>query len=175
MTDQYKTAYFAGGCFWCTEAAFQSQKGVIDVISGFAGGTEPNPTYRDVAYGKTNYREAVEVTYDPKSIDYTKLLEIFWLSIDPFDEGGQFADRGTHYTTAIYTQSDEETQLAQESKAQIENEKGKTVVTDILPHTQFFAAENSHQDFHLKNPLRYNAYKYGSGRVKKLKDIWGEN
>lgn len=170
MNNSYQTAIFAGGCFWCTEAAFDSIDGVVETLSGYTGGDTDTPSYQN----HSGHYEALRVTYDPAVVDYNKMLEIFWQSIDPFDTGGQFYDRGQSYQTAIFYQNDTEKQAALVSKKVMEARLGKPTAPKILPATTFWPAEEYHQNYHQKNPLRYKAYKHGSGRVKKLKGIWGE-
>jgi len=160
-------ATFAGGCFWCIEAAFEELDGVESAISGYTGGDKKDPTY----YDHEGHREAVQITYDPEKISYKKLLEIFWTHIDPTDEGGQFADRGHSYTTAIYYHDDEQKSLAEESKQAIKLDE--PVVTEILPAKEFYEAEKEHQGYYKTCSLQYNAYKLGSGRVQRLKELWG--
>lgn len=174
LKENDKKAIFAGGCFWCTEAAFDFVDGVKETVSGYTGGELENPTYEQVSSGKTKHREALLVIYDATKVDYQKLLEIYWENIDPFDEGGQFFDRGEHYKTAIFYVDEEQKQLAESSKLEIEERLGKSVAPDILPASEFYAAETYHQNYHQKNPLRYNLYKKGSGRTRKLQKIWGK-
>jgi peptide methionine sulfoxide reductase msrA/msrB len=174
---KYKKATFSGGCFWCSEYDFEQRPGVIEVISGYAGGTEKNPEYNDVASGQTSHREAVQVVYDPKKLDYNVLLDLFWRHIDPTDEGGSFVDRGFQYTTAIFYEDDEQKKLAEESKKNLE-ESGrydKPIVTQILPFTSFYPAEDYHQDYSEKNPLRYKLYRRGSGRDQYINSVWGDD
>lgn len=166
-------AIFAGGCFWCTEAAFDIVDGVTQTTSGYTGGHVDNPTYKDVSSGKSGHVEALEVVYDPNIVTYKELLEVFWKSIDPTDLTGQFADRGPQYQTAIFYLNDEQYQEAEASKKAIEERLGATVYTKILKAEKFYPAEDSHQDFHEKNPYRYELYKKGSGRPKRLQEIWG--
>ncbi len=165
------TAIFAGGCFWCMESEFQTTPGVLAVTSGYTGGAVSDAVYEKVAAKKTSHREAVEVRYDASQISYEKLLEIFWSNIDPTDEGGQFFDRGHHYTTAVYFGSEEEQKIAQQSKAALEKRLGKKVATAIIAREEFFPAEAEHQDYFEKNPVHYNAYVRGSGRKEKIKAI----
>lgn len=168
----YETAIFAGGCFWCIEEAFEKIKGVKEAISGYTGGTKPNPTYEEVCSGRTGHVEAVRVIYDPREVSYDELLRVFWSSIDPFDEGGQFADRGTQYTTAIFYLSEEQRKKAEESKKKIEEVTGMKVATKIIPAGEFWTAEEYHQNYYLKEPLRYCIYKKFSGRrdfIEKMK------
>lgn len=159
-------AYFAGGCFWCIEADFQKVAGVREVISGYAGGTTMQPTYEQVVSGSTGHREAIEVTYDPRVVTYAQLVEYFFDHIDPTDAGGQFADRGESYTSAIFYQNEAEKQDAERIKAWL-NEQGiydSPVVTLLLPYTNFYPAEDYHQQYAEKNALRYNLYRTASGR-----------
>lgn len=167
-------ATFAGGCFWCSESAFQEQPGVYEVISGYTGGTEINPTYQDVASGKTSHREGVQVYYDPKNISYEKLLEIYWQHINPTQDDGQFNDRGEHYTTAIFYQSEEEKKLAEQSKQDLEesNKFDKPITTKIIPFTNFYQAEEYHQDYYLKQSGHYKLYSIGSGREGFIQKVW---
>jgi peptide-methionine (S)-S-oxide reductase len=169
----YKTAVFAGGCFWCMVHPFDAEKGVLKVLSGYAGGREEHPTYEQVAHGRTGHREAIEITYDPALVGYERLLEIFWRNIDPFDAQGSFVDKGHHYTTAIFAADEAERAAAKKSQAEIEKEFGKKTATAILPAAKFWPAEEYHQDFYQKNPAHYNKYRSGSGRDKKLGQLWG--
>jgi len=169
-------ATFAGGCFWCMEAAFQDIPGVLDAVSGYSGGEKENPSYSEVSAGKTKHYEAVQIKFDPQKITYNELLDIFWKSIDPTDSEGQFADRGNQYKTAIMYHNDAQRIFAESSKKQLE-ESGqfdKPIATKILPYKNFFEAEEYHQDYFLKRTASYQAYKYGSGRVTKLKELWAD-
>ncbi|MDD3144786.1 MAG: peptide-methionine (R)-S-oxide reductase MsrB [Candidatus Gracilibacteria bacterium] len=170
--DNLESAYFAGGCFWCIESIMDAQTGVSKAISGYAGGTEKNPTYEEVSSGITGHREAVKVLFDPKIINYRELVEIFFRQIDPTDEGGQFADRGFHYTTAIYYINEEQKNIAQEVINNLDNsgEFEKKVVTRLEEFTTFYEAEKYHQDYASKQSLRYNMYKKGSGRKGYIDD-----
>jgi methionine-S-sulfoxide reductase len=165
-------AYFAGGCFWCMESEFEGTLGVVSVTSGYMGGTADKPSYKTVSNGNSGHAEAVEVVYDPDQVSYTQLLDIFWSNIDPTDAGGQFADRGSQYRTEIFYTDDMQLKQAQDSKRLRENKLGQALATAISPATPFFPAEEHHQDYAKKNPVHYNAYKYGSGRVDRLKEIW---
>ncbi len=168
-------AIFAGGCFWCEETAFEGLPGVISVTSGFDGGQVKNPTYEQVSAGGTGHAESVEVVFDPSKTSYEKLLEVFWHNVDPFDAGGQFCDRGSQYRSAIFYQGDAQKAAAEESKRKLEEQprfKGK-IVTQIVPAGPFYPAEEYHQDFYKKNPIRYNSYRLGCGRDARLKQIWG--
>lgn len=167
-------AILAGGCFWCTQAAFLDVDGVSKVTSGYTGGHVDNPTYQQVSSKKTGHVEGVEVLFDPSIISYSQILDIFWESIDPFDADGQFADKGSQYKTAIFYSNESQKKIAEESLKVIEQKfAGKKVATQILPEKPFYPAEEYHQKYSKKNPTDYNAYKYGSGRVDSLKKIWG--
>ncbi len=166
-------AIFAGGCFWCMQSEFSDTKGVQSVTSGFTGGTLANPTYEQVSSGTTNHAEAILVTYDPAIVTYDKLLTIYWGNVDPTDQGGQFNDRGTQYRTGIFYSSDEQKTKAEASKVKIAGKLKKPIYTEITKASEFYPAEGYHQDYAKKNPLHYNVYKYGSGRVSRLKELWG--
>ncbi len=170
------TAIFAGGCFWCEETAFEGVPGVVAVISGYTGGQVPNPTYEQVSSGVTGHAESVQVIYDPSKISYEKLLDIFWHNIDPSQANGQFCDHGNQYRSAIFFKDEGERKAAEASKARLESDarfKGK-IVTQIVPASTFYPAEEYHQDFYKKNPVRYHTYRTGCGRDARLKEIWGE-
>lgn len=170
----YSNAVFAGGCFWCIEAAFQTVDGVVEVISGYTGGDIENPNYSQVSSGETGHYEAVKVIYDPQKVSYMQLLDIFWKSIDPTDSGGQFSDRGPQYKTAIFYLDEEQKELAEKSIKDLQ-ESGKfddPIVTEVMKLSEFYPAEDHHQNFSEKNPLRYKLYKSGSGREKFLKETW---
>ena len=168
------TAVFAGGCFWCVEKDFEALDGVSEAISGFTGGTAENPTYGG---DHTGHYEAVEITYDPAIISYQQLLDHFWVNHDPFDDRGQFCDKGPSYLAAIFVQDDEQKALAEQSKqAVVDRFANQTVVTPILPLMTFYPImgdEIYHQDFYKKSPIRYKTYRYACGRDKRLKSIWG--
>jgi len=168
-------AVFAGGCFWCMEKDFEALEGVSEVISGFTGGTAPNPTYQG---DHTGHYEAVEITYDPEIVSYQDLLDHFWVNIDPFDARGQFCDKGPSYLSAIFVANDDEKALAEKSKQAVMSQfPDQTVVTPILPASEFFpikGEEIHHQDFYKKSPKRYKAYRWGCGRDKRLISIWGD-
>lgn len=170
-----RTATFAGGCFWCMESPFAALPGVAEVTSGYIGGRTENPTYEEVCSGKTGHAEAVRVLYDPKKIGYEKLLEVFWRQIDPTDPGGAFVDRGSQYRSAVFYHDQEQKRLAEDSKRRLEASGflAKPIVTEILPASKFWPAEDYHQDYSCKNPLRYQAYRAGSGRDRILEAIWG--
>lgn len=165
-----ETAIFAGGCFWCVEDAFDQVDGVTETISGYAGGTKPNPNYGDHA----GYEEAVKVTYDPAKVTYAKLLDQYWRNIDPFDAEGQFCDKGPAYHSAIFVGNDAEKTLAESTKEEIAARFKQKVETEIKPVTTFTAAEDYHQDYHNQNPVSYKYYKWGCGRAQRLAEIWGK-
>ncbi len=174
-TSQRKTAVFAGGCFWCMEKPFDELDGVVSTTSGYTGGEVANPSYKDVSSGTTGHIEAVEVAYDPARIDYEALLEVFWENIDPVDAGGQFCDRGYQYSSAIFVADGEQQKAAEESLQQLKKSgrvKGK-IATRILPAKPFYRAEEYHQDYYRKNPIRYRYYRYGCGRDRRLDELWG--
>jgi peptide-methionine (S)-S-oxide reductase len=165
------TAIFAGGCFWCMEADYEKQAGVTGVISGFTGGTLPNPTYSGNHQG---HFEAVEVTYDPAIVDYAELLDVFWKNVDPFDNQGQFCDKGPSYRSAIFPGSESEKVLAEQSKAKVAARfSGQTVYTEIRDRGRFWPVEEYHQDYYLKNPVRYKYYRWNCGRDQRLEQLWG--
>ena len=169
-------ATFAGGCFWCMEPPFEKLEGVVDVVSGFTGGDEKYPTYDEVSAGKTAHLEAIEITYDPEKVTFKKLLSVFWRQIDPTDPDGQFVDRGGSYRSAIFFHNEEQKRLAEESKEALE-ESGrydKPIVTQIIQAAPFYKAEEYHQDFYKKNPVRYKFYRFRSGRDQYLKKIWAK-
>ncbi|MZH03217.1 MAG: peptide-methionine (R)-S-oxide reductase MsrB [Nitrospinae bacterium] len=172
-----ETAIFAGGCFWCMEHPFEDRPGILKAISGYTGGKKKNPTYKQVASGATQHVEAVEIHYDPEKISYNDLLEIFWRNIDPTDAGGQFVDRGKQYTTGIFYKNKQQKITAEQSKKRLEEKKlfRKKIVTKIVPATQFYPAEEYHQDFFKKNYIRYRIYRAGSGRDEFIKRIWGDD
>lgn len=169
-------ATFAGGCFWCLESPFEKIDGVGAVISGYTGGTKERPTYEEVSSGSTGHLEAVQVRFDPARVTYARLLDVFWQQIDPTDAGGQFVDRGSQYRSAIFTHSETQRQLAEGSKAKLAASRrfAKPLVTEILPAGPFWPAEEYHQDYSQKNPLRYKYYRWGSGRDQFLDKTWGK-
>lgn len=168
-----KVAVFAGGCFWCMEPPFEKLKGVKAVISGYAGGSEKNPTYEEVSYGRSSHVEAVLVVYDPKVVSYAKLLEIFWQNINPEQADGQFYDRGPQYMTLIFYANETEQKLAEKSKVDLAaTKKFSRIATRVSPATAFWPAEDYHQDYYKKNPAHYYQYRTGSGRDAYLKSKW---
>ena len=174
--DGLAVATFAGGCFWCVESDFDTVPGVVRTISGYTGGTTDNPTYRQVTAGGTGHREAVQIHYDPEQVSYERLLHVFWRSVDPTDPGGQFCDRGVSYRTAIFTGTEEERRLAQASKDALEHSGAleAAVVTPIEPLMTFYPAEDYHQDYYTKNPVRYKFYRYSCGRDARVREVWGD-
>ena len=168
-----KKATFGAGCFWGVEAAFRRTQGVTGTKVGYAGGGVDNPTYEQVSDGYTGHRESVEIVYDPSQISYQQLLDVFWHNVDPFDRSGQFCDRGEQYRTAIFVHDAEQKRLAEASKQAIGVKFHRDVVTDILPAAKFYRAEEYHQDYYKKNPLRYKFYRFNCGRDQRLKEVWG--
>jgi peptide methionine sulfoxide reductase msrA/msrB len=174
-TEGLDKAVLAGGCFWCMEPPFEKLDGVADVVSGYTGGHVKSPTYKEVSSGKTGHLEAVEVYYDPSKVSYEKLLDVFWRQVNPTDPGGQFVDRGDSYRTAIFYTSETQKALAEESKRRLDasGKYDKPLVTPIIPASKFYRAEEYHQDYYKKNPLRYKFYRFNSGRDQFLKRVWG--
>lgn len=178
-------AYFAGGCFWCVESDFESVRGVKEVRSGYTGGDWPDPTYRAVSKGKTGHLEAVEIIYDPNVVSYDRLLHLFFRSVDPTDAGGQFCDRGKHYTSAIFVGSEKELTAAKKAKAKAQKDLGQEVVTPLRKAGAFYPAEEYHQDYYKKSDIvitrfgplsksyAYERYRLGCGRDKRVKELWG--
>ncbi|MEY3645236.1 MAG: hypothetical protein RLZZ207_1934 [Bacteroidota bacterium] len=171
-----QVATFAGGCFWCVEAPFEGLDGVISVVSGYSGGKEKNPTYGEVAGGKTSHRESVQITFDPEVISYAELVDIFWQTYDPTDVGGSFFDRGTQYESAIFFHNDQQKKVAEESKKRLDQSKrfSKPIATPIIKFTNFYPAEDYHQDYYKKSPQDYYAYRRGSGRDAFIQKHWPE-
>jgi peptide-methionine (S)-S-oxide reductase len=169
-------AYFAGGCFWCMEEAFEKIEGVLSATSGYMGGTVANPSYEDVSSGRTGHAESVEVVYDTAKVSYQKLLDAFWRNVDPITPNAQFCDHGSQYRSAIFFQTDEEKRASDTSKQAIEQSKRFTepIVTQIVMASHFYSAEEYHQDFYKKNPVRYKFYKYSCGRAQRLEELWGK-
>jgi peptide-methionine (S)-S-oxide reductase len=170
-------AIFAGGCFWCMEEAFEGVEGVVSVMSGYIGGTKANPSYEEVSSGSTGHAEAVEVLFDPGRTSYPMLLKVFWRNIDPTTPDRQFCDRGSQYRSAIFALTEIQQRQAEESKRAVEQTKpfGDPIVTQIVPATTFYPAEDYHQDFYKRNPIRYKFYKYNCGRVQRLEEVWGKS
>ncbi len=170
-------ATFAGGCFWCMEAPFDVLPGVISTTSGYTGGFKDNPTYEEVSSGRTGHAEAVQILYDSTRISYARLLEVFWHNIDPLAANRQFCDSGSQYRAAIFYHNEEQHSLAEASKQKLE-QSGRfkpPIVTEIVPVSKFYAAEEYHQDFYKKNSLHYKAYRAGCGRDRRLQELWGES
>ena len=168
-------AAFAGGCFWCMEPPFEALDGVISVTAGYTGGTKQNPTYEEVSAGGTGHAESIEVIYDPSKVSYQKLLDVFWHNVDPTTPDGQFCDHGHQYRTAIFYYEDTQKRLAEESKQAIASSlrvRGP-IVTEIVPAGRFWPAEDYHQDYAKKNPIRYRFYRYTCGRDARLAEVWG--
>jgi peptide-methionine (S)-S-oxide reductase len=173
--EKTAVAIFAGGCFWCMEPPFDALPGVIKTVSGYTGGHTENPTYKEVSNGRTGHLESVQVTYDPSKISYGKLLEVYWHNIDPFDNDGQFCDKGEPYKTVIFYQDERQKQLAEASKIEIKKRLlDKDIATSIKPAGKFYPAEEYHQDYYLKNPVRYKFYRFTCGRDHRLNQIWGK-
>lgn len=172
VPENLAKATFAGGCFWCMEPPYDKLEGVYSTTSGYIGGHKDNPTYKEVSAGGTGHTEAVEVLYDPEKVSYEKLLEVFWVNIDPTVKDRQFCDPGSQYRTGIFYHTDEQKALAEASKAPVV-EKFGTVHTEIVAASTFYAAEEYHQDYYKKNPVRYKYYRTGCGRDKRLEELWG--
>jgi peptide-methionine (S)-S-oxide reductase len=167
-----EVATFAGGCFWCMEGPFDSLPGVVSVTVGYTGGQAKNPSYEEVSGGGTGHRESVQIVYDPTRITYAKLLDVFWHNVDPADNEGQFCDKGPQYRSAIFYHDATQKRLAEESKATVEKRLGR-VFTDILPASEFWRAEEYHQHYYKKNPVRYHFYRFNCGRDHRLAAVWG--
>ena len=161
-----KTAYFAGGCFWCITPTFQEMDGVYRVISGYSGGDEQNPVYEDVKYQRTGHRETIKIEYDPDAVSFAALFEIFLSGVDPFDDGGQYIDRGRSYTLAVYYLSEEEKSIALEKIKALEAQSGQRVCISVEPFKSFYSAEEEHQDYYLKHPEEFRKELIDSGRIK---------
>ncbi len=168
-----KTAIFAGGCFWCVESDFDSVSGVISTTSGYIGGGSNTASYKKVSAGGTGHYEAVRIVYDPGQVTYDRLLHIFWRSVDPTDAGGQFCDRGSSYKTGIFVANEAERKIALASKSKAMTALGRKIVTPIVNAGAFYKAEGYHQNYYTRNPVRYNIYRYGCGRDKRIKALWG--
>ena len=172
QAQNIQKAYFAGGCFWCMEEAFEKVNGVLEVVSGYSGGTTKNPTYKEVVYGKTGHFESIEVKYDSKKIRYKDLLDAFWTNIDPFDADGQFCDKGYSYRSVIFYSSEAEKDLIDNSIIILEKKFTKKIVTYVRKFDRFYKAEEYHQDYYVENFINYLRYKKGCKRVEILKKIW---
>jgi peptide-methionine (S)-S-oxide reductase len=169
-------ATFAGGCFWCMEPPYDKLDGVLATTSGYTGGATIDPTYQDVSAGGTGHAEVVQITYDPSRVSYAQLLEVFWRNVDPLDAGGQFCDRGDQYRTGIFVHDEEQRQLAEASKQALVDSGRfeQPIVTEIVTAGPFYPAEDYHQDYYEKNPLRYKFYRWNCGRDQRLAEVWGE-
>jgi len=169
-------ATFAGGCFWCMEPPYDKLDGIISTTSGYIGGDKPKPTYEEVSAGGTGHAEAIEIVYEPSKISYSKLLDVFWRNIDPTTRDRQFCDTGSQYRTAIFYHDEEQKRLAEASRAALERSKPfpQPIVTEIVPAGTFTAAEDYHQDYYLKNPVRYRFYRFSCGRDQRLEELWGK-
>ncbi len=169
-------ATFAGGCFWCMEGPYDALDGVISTTSGYIGGTKKDPTYQEVSSGRTGHTEAVQIVYDPAKITYEKLLDVFWHNIDPTAANRQFCDSGSQYRSGIFYHDESQKKAADVSRAALDKSKPfkGTIVTEITAATTFYAAEDYHQDYYLKNPVRYRFYRQGCGRDARLKELWGD-
>ena len=172
-----ETAIFAGGCFWCMQPPFEQLKGVVSTTVGYTGGHTKNPSYEEVSAGGTGHAESVLIVFDPQQIHYEDLLTVFWHNIDPLTPEAQFCDHGHQYRSAIFTQGDEQHRLAVASKQKLEESKRfpSPIVTEIVPATEFYPAEEYHQKYHEKNPARYEFYRWNCGRDKRLEELWGKN
>ena len=166
-------AIFAGGCFWCMEPPFDKIDGVRSTVSGYVGGSAEDATYPRVSSGQTGHYEVVRIEYDPAKVDYATLLKVFWRNVDPFDSRGQFCDKGPQYRAAIFTLNEQQRKLAEESKATATRAAGGEIETEVLPATTFYPAEEYHQDYYLKNAVRYKFYRWNCGRDRRLQQVWG--
>jgi peptide-methionine (S)-S-oxide reductase len=168
-----EVATFAAGCFWCTESDFDKVAGVVSTTSGYTGGRKANPSYHEVGSGGTGHAEAVRVVYDPSKVSYQKLLDTYWVNVDPFDARGQFCDKGSQYRPVIFVHNAEQRKLAEASKEAAEKKLKQEVAVKIAPASTFYVAEDYHQDYHTKNPVRYKFYRYNCGRDQRLEAVWG--
>ena len=173
VAEGQAVATFAGGCFWCMEPPFDKLDGVISTTSGYSGGHQDNPTYKQVSAGQTGHTEVIQVVYDPDKVTYQQLLETFWVNIDPLTASAQFCDRGSQYRSGIFYHGPEQKKLAEASAKAIQAMFDKPVVTEITEFSKFYPAEDYHQDYYTKNPVRYNYYRWGCGRDKRLEELWG--
>jgi peptide-methionine (S)-S-oxide reductase len=175
-TPRPAVATFAGGCFWCMEPPFDKLEGVISTTSGYIGGHKADPTYKEVSAGTTGHTEAVQIVYDPDRVSYQELLQVFWINIDPLDARGQFCDKGDQYRTGIFYHDSEQQHLAEASKRDLQDSGrlGGPIVTEITEATTFYPAEDYHQDYYQRNPVRYKFYRYSCGRDQRLEQLWGE-
>ena len=176
VADNQAVAIFAGGCFWCVEEAFDAVDGVVSTTSGYTGGNVDDPSYEQVSKEDTGHAEAVKVVYRPEQVGYDTLLDVFWHNIDPTDDGGQFCDRGDSYRSGIFAVTDDQRQAARASKQALQDDSDapSPIVTRIVPATTFYPAEDYHQNYYKKNPLRYKFYRFSCGRDATLEDVWGD-
>jgi peptide-methionine (S)-S-oxide reductase len=176
VDSKTETATFAGGCFWCMEPPFDKLDGVLSTTSGYIGGHQENPTYKQVSAGSTGHTEAIQIEYDPAKVSYEKLLTVFWLNIDPTTANSQFCDHGSQYRSGIFYHDDKQKQAAEKSLTALKQTKpfDENIVTEITSASAFYPAEEYHQDYYQKNPLRYKYYRYACGRDKRLEQLWGE-
>ena len=170
--EKYDVALLAGGCFWCLEPPFDQMEGVISTVVGYTGGHTDNPTYEATSSGKTGHYEAIKITYDSSKVSFKEILDVFWRNVDPFDATGQFCDKGSQYRAAIFYLTKEQQETAQTSKKEAERLLGLEILTEIIPASDFYDAEEYHQEYYLKNPIRYKFYRYNCGRDKRLKEIF---
>jgi len=168
-------ATFAGGCFWCMEPPYDKLDGVISTTSGYIGGSRPDPTYEEVSSGRTGHTEAVRIVYDPSKVDYRRLLEIFWVNIDPLAENRQFCDRGSQYRSGIFYLNEDQKRLAMATRSQVATRFDGEIRTEVTEAGTFYPAEDYHQDYYQKNPLRYKYYRFSCGRDNRLQELWGDN
>ncbi len=173
--NELAKATFAGGCFWCMEEVFEEVEGVVSVVSGYTGGRKADPSYPEVSAGWTGHAEAIEIQFDPTKVSYGRLLEVFWRNVDPTTPNRQFCDRGNQYRTAIFYHDEDQRRLVLESKLKVERTKRfeEPIVTEIAAASTFYVAEEYHQDFYKKNPIRYKFYKFNCGRTQRLEELWG--
>lgn len=172
VSSKQETIILAGGCFWCLESDFDKLTGVLSTISGYIGGHLGNPTYKQVSYGGTGHYEAVKIVFDPEKVSHATLLDYFWRHIDPLDDKGQFCDKGDQYRAAVFVSDENQEKEAITSKKRAEEALGKDIVTQILPAATFYDAEDYHQDYHNKNPVRYKLYRFNCGRDKRVRTVW---
>ena len=174
--NKVKLATFAGGCFWCMEPPFDKLDGVVSTTSGYSGGRTQDPSYSEVSSGLTGHIEVIQIAYNPDKVSFEELLAVYWVNIDPTNQNGQFCDRGNQYRSALFYHDEDQKRLIEESRRGLDETKPfkQAIVTEIIPFEQFYAAEDYHQDYYQKNPLRYKYYYYACGREKRLKELWGE-
>ncbi len=174
LRSPHGVATFAGGCFWCMEGPFEKLPGVLSVTSGYTGGQTPRPTYEQVGSGTTGHAEAVQVVFDRQRVTYEQLLEVYWRNVDPLSANGQFCDRGSQYRAAVFFHDEAQRRAAEASKTRVQQRFLEKVVTDVVPASTFYPAEEYHQDYYRRNPERYQRYRTGCGRDRRLRELWGE-